>query len=79
MTAGTYEYKSEFARRYFNRGQAKGAAEGEAKALLKILRHRFDVPDTIADRVMECTDTQQLDAWTDRALDAETLDEVFGK
>ncbi|GAB2715728.1 hypothetical protein [Nocardia thraciensis] len=73
MTTGTYEYKSEFARRYYSRGEE----QGEAKVLLKILRHRFTVPDTVADRVMNCTDTDQLEAWTDRALEADRLDEVF--
>lgn len=33
MTIGTYEYKSDFARRYFSQGKA----EGEAKALLTLL------------------------------------------
>ncbi|WP_280362766.1 hypothetical protein [Nocardia wallacei] len=73
MSTGTYEYKSEFARRYYDRGEAKG----EAKFLLKFLRHRFTVPDSVAERVMTCTDMEQLDIWTDRALDAATLDEVF--
>ncbi|MBF6173025.1 hypothetical protein [Nocardia blacklockiae] len=69
MSAGTYEYKSEFARRYYSRG--------EAHSLLKILRHRFTVSEAVADRVVNCTDIDQLEAWTDRALEVETLAEVF--
>lgn len=69
MSTGTYEYKSEFARRYFS--------QGEAQTLLKILRHRFTVSEAIADRVLACTDIAQLETWTDRALVADTLDEVF--
>ncbi len=81
MSTGTYEYKSEFARRYYDRGEAqgeaRGEARGEAKTLLKVLRHRFSVPDSVAQRVEGCTDIEQLDTWTDRALSADTLDEVF--
>ncbi len=79
--ADGYEYKSEFARRYYDRGEAqgeaRGEARGEAKTLLKVLRHRFSVPDSVAQRVEDCTDIEQLDTWTDRALSADTLDEVF--
>ncbi|WP_280334512.1 hypothetical protein [Nocardia wallacei] len=75
--ADGYEYKSEFARRYYDRGEAQGEARGEAKTLLKVLRHRFSVPDSVAQRVEDCTDIEQLDTWTDRALSADTLDEVF--
>ncbi|WP_280272949.1 hypothetical protein [Nocardia wallacei] len=77
VAAGNYEYKSEFARRYYDQGLARGEAHGGAKVLLKFLRHRFTVPDSVAERVMTCTDMEQLDIWTDRALDAATLDEVF--
>ncbi|WP_280386605.1 hypothetical protein [Nocardia wallacei] len=73
MTTGTYEYKSDFARQYYTQGEARG----EAKALLKILRHRFTVPERLVDTVMRCTDTDQLEAWTDRALDVDTLEQVF--
>jgi predicted transposase YdaD len=56
MTAGTYEYKSDFARRYYHQGQTEGhaegltegraegltegRAEGEVRALLAILNAR---------------------------------------
>jgi hypothetical protein len=56
MTAGTYEYKSDFARRYYHQGQtegraeglsegraeglSEGRAEGEVRALLAILNAR---------------------------------------
>ncbi|WP_280265641.1 hypothetical protein [Nocardia wallacei] len=77
MSTGTYEYKSEYARRYFTLGEESGEAKGEAKVLLKILRHRFAVPDSVADRIMTCTDTDQLERWADRVLDADRLDQVF--
>ncbi|MVU82266.1 hypothetical protein GPX89_34145 [Nocardia sp. ET3-3] len=75
MTAGTYNYKSEFARRYYSEGQA----DGEAKALLAFLRGRgiaLDDPSTA--RVEACTDIEQLDVWIGRAATASSADEVFG-
>ncbi|WP_063037003.1 hypothetical protein [Nocardia pseudovaccinii] len=84
MTTGTYEYKSEFARRYFSQGEAKGEAKGEArgeaKALLRILAKRgFDVSDALEARINACTDLDQLDSWIDRALTATRIDEIFPK
>lgn len=60
-------------------GRAKGRAEGEAQMLLRYLASRFTVPASIRDRVTACTDTDQLEAWFDRALTAATLDEVFAE
>ncbi|MGW4245141.1 hypothetical protein [Nocardia sp. NPDC004722] len=83
MTAGTYKYKSEFARRYFSQGEAEGLAQGrasgEAKALLTILRSRgISVDESTVARVRACTDIEQLDVWIDRAATAGSIDEVFG-
>ncbi|MEU2035568.1 hypothetical protein [Nocardia amamiensis] len=70
MTTGTYEYKSEFARRYYSRG--------EAAALLRVLRTRgFTVSEATASRIAECTDLDQINTWIDRAVTADSLDEVF--
>jgi hypothetical protein len=35
MASGTYEYQSEFVRKYVNQGRAEGEAKGEAKGLTK--------------------------------------------
>ncbi|MEV6324840.1 hypothetical protein AB0M45_27195 [Nocardia sp. NPDC051787] len=78
MTTGTYEYKSEFARRYYSRGKAEGRAEGEAAALLRILRTRgFTMSEATASRIAECVDLDQINTWIDRAVTADSLDEVF--
>lgn len=45
MTAGTYEYRSDFARKYA--------------------------------RILACTDTELLNTWIDRAIPADTADELF--
>ncbi|WP_405160570.1 hypothetical protein OG203_29775 [Nocardia sp. NBC_01499] len=79
MTAG-YEYQNELIRTYFFEGKAEGEVEGEAKSLLRVLRKRgFEVSDALAARVAGHTDTEQLDVWLDRAVDADSLDEVFGE
>jgi hypothetical protein len=59
-------------------GEARGRAEGEAAMLLRVLAARgFTVPDDIRQRIQSCTDLPQLEAWGDRAVTANSLDEVF--
>jgi hypothetical protein len=82
MTAGTYEYQSEYARRYFGRGKAEGKAEGRAEGkaedVLVILAARgVDVPEDARARIIECADLDQLDAWVRRAVTAESIGELF--
>ena len=58
-------------------GMAKGRAEGRADILLRQLGRKFrDVPNTVVSRVRAAS-IDQLDDWSDRILDAKTLDEVF--
>ena len=59
-------------------GRTEGRAEGEAAMLLRVLAARgFAVPDDIRQRVRSCTDLARLEAWGDRAVTAESLDEIF--
>jgi hypothetical protein len=52
-------------------------AEGAARTLVRLLTRRFGaVPDGVRDRI-DTASLEQLDLWSDRVLDAETLDEVF--
>lgn len=80
--AGTYEYKSEFARTYFSRGkaegEAKGKAEGEANALLRVLARRgIEVPAGARDRITSCLELEQLETWLDRAVTATSIHDVL--
>ncbi|WP_431956292.1 hypothetical protein [Nocardia lijiangensis] len=76
MTTGTYEYKSEFARRYY----ARGEVSSEARTLLMILRARhIHVPNEVEARIRDCTDREQLDTWVVRAATAKSLDDVLGR
>jgi hypothetical protein len=46
--------------------------------LLRVLTARgFTIPDDIRVKVLDCTDTDQLEAWCDLAVTAPTLAEVF--
>lgn len=74
MTTETYEYRSDFARRYFSQGEAKG----ETKALLMLLAARgIEVPDDARTRITECTDLDQLDGWVRRAATATSITDLF--
>lgn len=79
----TYEYQSEFVRRYIFQGRAEGRvaglAEGEAKAVIMVLDARgVDVPEAARTRITECTDPEQLDLWVHRAATADSADDLFG-
>jgi hypothetical protein len=52
-------------------------AEGVAGVLARQLTRRFGaLPDGARERI-DAAPLEQLEAWSDRVLDAETLDEVF--
>ena len=60
------------------RGEVRGIAKGEAKSLTRLLERRFGpLPAAVKTRVGGAN-LSQLDAWSDRVLDAKSLDSVFG-
>jgi len=66
------------AREWMAEGAAIGRAEGKADTLLRLLRRRFkSLPADVEERV-RTAGTGPLDDWTDRILEAQTLDDVFG-
>ncbi|MEV4004901.1 hypothetical protein [Actinomadura sp. NPDC049753] len=70
-----YEFKSDL----FLRSQARGEITGEAKSVLKVLEARgLSVSDEVRERVLACTDQEQLDQWLVRAVTAEYADQLFG-
>ncbi|MEV0346289.1 hypothetical protein AB0H88_11020 [Nonomuraea sp. NPDC050680] len=74
MSSTAWPVYSPFAKEHFG----KGKAEGEAIAVLKILKARgISVPQDTHDRIIRCTDLDQIEEWIDRAATATTLDEVF--
>ncbi|HEY0813631.1 MAG TPA: hypothetical protein VGE11_10155, partial [Pseudonocardia sp.] len=67
MTVRTHEYQSDFARKYV----AEGVAEATAEAVLQVLAARgLPVPDAVRERVLGCTDVDQLNEWLVRAVTA---------
>jgi hypothetical protein len=75
-------FHSEFARRYWFEGEAKGKIEGklegEAKLLLKLLRLKgFVLPPELHARITDCQDLDQLETWAGHLLTAQTLADVF--
>ena len=60
------------------KGRIEGRAQGKADTLLRLLRKRFrTVPDDLEQRI-RTADSDHLDDWAERILDARTLAEVFG-
>ncbi|MBF0097984.1 MAG: DUF4351 domain-containing protein [Magnetococcales bacterium] len=59
------------------KGVLIGEQKGEANVLLRLLQRRFgQVPDPVKAKVTDAK-LESLEAWTDRILDAKTLDDVF--
>lgn len=73
MSDGTYECRSDFARKYI----AKGAAEGKATGILVVLAARgIEVTAEIEETILACQDLDQLDQWIRRAATISSLDEL---
>jgi Domain of unknown function (DUF4351) len=72
---------SNIAQEWIDEGRAQGLmqgmTQGEARLLTKLLTGRFGpLPAEVTAR-MEDADTDALETWAGRLLDARTLDEVF--
>ncbi len=86
MATTEHKYLSDWARKYYDEGEAQGEAKGEARgeakgkasALLQILAARgLEIPDDARARVLRCLDLAQLDAWLARALTAKSVAEII--
>lgn len=82
MASGTYEYQSDFARKYFKAGQAEGEARGEARGraegVLAVLGVRgLSVSAEQRARILESNDPESLERWLRRAATVETVDDLF--
>jgi hypothetical protein len=77
MDLKKYEFKTEFARKYLAEGRQEGRAQGKAEALLRVLSARgVEVPASVRQQVLTCTDPSVLDRWIERAVVAATAAEV---
>jgi len=82
MRSGTYEYQSEFARRYVAQGRAEGLQEGlqrgEVEALFEVLDARgIAVDEAAREQIMACTELAQLKLWLRKAVTARSVQELF--
>jgi len=82
MRTDNFEYKSDFARKYYAKGREEGreegAVSGQARTLLLVLETRELPVDTESRaRILSERDPAQLDAWTRRAVTAATVAELF--
>jgi hypothetical protein len=66
-----------FIDRYIAQGEELGEQRGEAKMLLRQIERKFGPPsETVRHRITEA-DSETLLAWSERILDARSLDEVL--
>jgi hypothetical protein len=71
--------RTEFERQPFNRGVAKGKAEGKAEALLRVLAARNLSPTDEQRQVMlSCQDQAQLELWLDASVTATSVAALLG-
>jgi len=77
MSIAAEQWKAEGFSQGVLHGEARGEARGKAEMLLRQLRRRFHTlaPEMEA-RVREA-DGSQLDDWSERFVDAQTLADVF--
>jgi hypothetical protein len=83
MTPGR-EYKSDFARSYYNTGRSAGRRagwiEGAADSVLAVLSARgIEVSDEVYSRIEECRNAAQLKISVYRAATVESADDLIGR
>ena len=67
-----YEYQSDFAKKY--------VAQGEARALLTVLRGRgIAVPEPVRERILTEKDPARLERWLEKAGTSPTVAELLGE
>ncbi|MGD0559116.1 MAG: hypothetical protein ABSA93_29600 [Streptosporangiaceae bacterium] len=81
LVAGTF-IASEWGKKAYADGQAKGVAMGEAdrarQDVLRVLKIRgLEITDEQRTLILSCDDLELLGIWHDRAVTAERADEVF--
>ncbi|MCB9506158.1 MAG: hypothetical protein H6700_11695 [Myxococcales bacterium] len=86
MEPRNYEYKSDFAKKYYGqgvaegeaRGRAEGVARGRAEALLAVAASRgLELSAAQRALVSECRDLATLDRWVVRAATVGRASEIF--
>lgn len=71
------QYTKQGVEQGIKQGIEKGVHIGKAESLQKLLRHRFGPLSSHVIAKLDAASTDQLEAWQDRALEAQCLDDVF--
>ncbi|MEU6239850.1 hypothetical protein [Streptomyces sp. NPDC047024] len=78
MTAIQYFWRHPLAEQVREEGREQGWVQAKAEMVLQILEWRgIPVPDDVRERVLACTDRDQVEVWAERALHATEADELF--
>src|ERR1700743_1591648 len=68
-----------FGQQYFEEGIARGKAEGEAQALVRLLEKRIGtVSEALRARIF-AADLASIETWFDRAIEATEFESVFDR
>jgi flagellar biosynthesis/type III secretory pathway protein FliH len=71
------QWKEEGMQQGVQQGMQQGMQQGEAAVLKRLLQRRFgEIPFICAQRIDQA-DVETLLYWSERTLDAKTLDEIF--
>ncbi|MFI9506251.1 hypothetical protein [Nocardia sp. NPDC052566] len=61
-------------------GHAQGQLKGWRRALMIVLEARgLAVTDEVRERISSCTDIERIGTWTDRAVEIDWVEAVFGE
>jgi hypothetical protein len=78
MASTAWPVYSPFAQEHFGKGKEAGRTEGEADAVLRVLEARkLDVTPSERERITDCGDIAQLQAWVTRAVTIERTSDLF--
>lgn len=82
MAVETYEWQSDFARKYVGigreEGREEGRASGVARSVISVLEARgFDVTGKIRERIESCTDLETLEKWVPAAVTVDRPEDLF--
>jgi hypothetical protein len=78
MDARTYEYQSDFARRYIAEGRSEGVAEGRVEMIVRMLTRRFGTLDESVQARVQRASKAELEGIADRLLTAPCLQDALG-
>lgn len=78
MSETRYFFNNPVAEKVREEGREEGRLEDRAGMTLRILEWRaIPVSEAVRERVLACSDLEQLEVWARRALTAERAEELF--